>query len=53
MVVQSAQGDADYSGSMNRNVGPWWALLICVVGGLGIVMVLSVAMIELTGFGEM
>jgi hypothetical protein len=51
--VQSVQDDPDYSGSMNRNVGPWWALLICVVGGLGIVMVLSVAIIALTGFGEM
>jgi predicted membrane protein len=38
---------------VNWNVGPWWALLISVVGGLVVVMLLSVGIFALTGFGEM
>jgi hypothetical protein len=38
---------------VNWNVGPWVALFICVVGGLGIVTVFSFAIFVLTGFGDM
>jgi len=41
-----------YPRFVNWNVGPWWALLICVVGGLGIVTLLGVAMFVLSGLGS-
>ena len=42
-----------YSGAVNWTIGPWWALIISVVGGLVVVTLLSVGIIALTGFGEM
>jgi hypothetical protein len=41
-----------YPQSVTWNVRPWLALLICVVGGLGVVVFLSATLFALSGLGD-